>query len=112
MGRNLWPSKGSLPEFLRRLVIEKLFSRLSRKLPVPLKSYWTQSTKSPLTFPAHLANKPLIRKKREFVKYSKRFSNTLKEFFRDGQPGPVFTSATYLIYQTNQVMITVKDKCE
>ena len=32
------------------------------KLPVPLKSYWTQSTKSPLTFPAHLANKPWIRK--------------------------------------------------
>ena len=28
------------------------------------------------------------------------------------RPGPVFTSATYLIYQTNQVMITVKDKCE
>lgn len=28
------------------------------------------------------------------------------------RPAPVFTSATYLIYQTNQVMITVKDKCE
>ena len=28
------------------------------------------------------------------------------------QPTTVFTSATYLIHQTNMVMITVKDKCE
>merc|ERR1711936_1066426 len=62
--------------------------------------------------PGTSGNQALDQKKREFVKYSKRFSNTLKEFFRDGQPTPVFTSATYLIYQTNQVMITVKDKCE
>lgn len=54
----------------------------------------------------------LEQRKREFVKYSKRFSNTLKEYFREGQPGAVFTSATYLIYQTNQVMITVKKQCE
>ncbi|XP_059080895.1 uncharacterized protein LOC131878790 isoform X1 [Tigriopus californicus] len=54
----------------------------------------------------------LEQRKREFVKYSKRFSNTLKEFFKEGQPNSVFASATYLIYQTNQLMITVKDKCE
>merc|ERR1712179_506122 len=54
----------------------------------------------------------LEQRKREFVKYSKRFSNTLKEYFKEGQPTAVFTSATYLIYQTNQVMITVKNKCE
>ena len=60
----------------------------------------------------HTGKQALDQKKREFVKYSKRFSNSLKEFFRDAQPGPVYTSATYLIYQTNQVMITVKDKCE
>lgn len=34
---------------------------------------------------------------------------TFISFFR---PGAVFTSATYLIYQTNQVMITVKKQCE
>jgi len=54
----------------------------------------------------------LEQRKREFVKYSKRFSNTLKDYFREGQPTAVFTSATFLIYQTNQVMITVKNKCE
>ena len=62
--------------------------------------------------PGTSGKQALDQKKREFVKYSKRFSNSLKEFFRDAQSGPVFTSATYLIYQTNQVMITVKDKCE
>ena len=31
---------------------------------------------------------------------------------QEGQPTTVFTSATYLIHQTNMVMITVKDKCE
>lgn len=33
-------------------------------------------------------------------------------FFLDSRPNSVFASATYLIYQTNQLMITVKNKCE
>ncbi|XP_026757257.1 programmed cell death protein 10 [Galleria mellonella] len=54
----------------------------------------------------------LEQRKREFVKYSKRFSNTLKEYFKEGQANAVFVSALYLIHQTNQILYTVKSKSE
>nr|ACO10844.1 Programmed cell death protein 10 [Caligus rogercresseyi] len=62
--------------------------------------------------PGTQGKQALDQRKREFVKYSKRFSLTLKEYFKEGQPNSVFTSATYLIYQTNQLMLTVKNRCE
>lgn len=51
-------------------------------------------------------------RKREFVKYSKRFSNTLKDYFREGQPDAVYHSANCLINQTNLIMTTIKQKCD
>lgn len=48
-------------------------------------------------------------RKKEFVRYSRNFSNTLKEFFRDGEKQNVFLSANHLVNQTNLLMKTVKD---
>ncbi|XP_060083365.1 programmed cell death protein 10-like [Ylistrum balloti] len=54
----------------------------------------------------------LEERKKEFVRYSKRFSNTLKDFFRDNnQNQSVFISANYLIYQTNVILRCVKNEC-
>lgn len=51
-------------------------------------------------------------RKREFVKYSKQFSNTLKAFFRQGQSDEVFSAANCLISQTNLILKTLKHHCE
>lgn len=53
----------------------------------------------------------LEKRKREFVKYSKNFSNTLKDFFKDNQKHDVFYSANHLTNQTNLIMKTVKELC-
>ncbi len=51
-------------------------------------------------------------RKREFVKYSKQFSNTLKAYFRQGQSDEVFSAANCLISQTNLILKTLKQHCE
>uniref|UniRef100_A0A1I8AKQ4 Programmed cell death protein 10 n=1 Tax=Steinernema glaseri TaxID=37863 RepID=A0A1I8AKQ4_9BILA len=50
------------------------------------------------------------RRKREFVHYSKGFSNTLKDYFRNQNANQVSVSANQLIFQTTQIVRTVRDK--
>uniref|UniRef100_A0A914WBM9 Programmed cell death protein 10 n=2 Tax=Plectus sambesii TaxID=2011161 RepID=A0A914WBM9_9BILA len=50
------------------------------------------------------------KRKREFVHYSKRFSNTLKEYFKDQNANHVAVSANQLIFQTSFIVKTVREK--
>lgn len=51
-------------------------------------------------------------RKREFIKDSKNFSQTLKEFFKGGHEQAVFQSAAQLIYATNSIQKTIKSRCD
>lgn len=47
--------------------------------------------------------------KKDFVKYSRIFSNTLKDFFKDNEKRAVFISGNHLINQCNLLMRTTKE---
>ncbi|KAL3116019.1 hypothetical protein niasHT_007319 [Heterodera trifolii] len=54
---------------------------------------------------------PLVEKrKREFVQVSKRFSSTLKDYFKHQEPNQVFVAANHLIWQTMKLCMSIRDR--
>ncbi|KAH9414984.1 Programmed cell death protein 10 [Dermatophagoides pteronyssinus] len=51
-------------------------------------------------------------RKREFIKDSKNFSQTLKEYFKHGDSSSVLQSAAQLILATNAIQKTIKISCD
>jgi programmed cell death protein 10 len=54
----------------------------------------------------------LENEKKEFIKYSKHFSNTLKAYFRDNKRDDVYIAANHLLIQTDYLLRTIKLYCE
>lgn len=50
----------------------------------------------------------LEERKRDFIRCSKRFSNKLKQFFKEGEAQSVYTSAAHLMNQTYAIQLTIK----
>lgn len=50
------------------------------------------------------------RRKKEFVSRSKKFSNTLKEYFKGEEAAAVYVSANALIFHISLIIRTVRDK--
>ena len=54
----------------------------------------------------------LENEKKQFIKSSKYFSNTLKSYFAENKPDEVFIAANYLLIQTEYLLRTIKLHCE
>ncbi|KAK6622961.1 hypothetical protein RUM43_008813 [Polyplax serrata] len=106
----------SLKKILSRIPDEitdrKTFLETIKEIASAIKKLLDAVSEVSAYIPGTTGKQALEQRKREFVKFSKRFSNTLKEYFKEGQANAVFVSALYLIQQTNQIIITVKNKCE
>ncbi|XP_025078874.1 programmed cell death protein 10-like [Pomacea canaliculata] len=105
---------GRIPE---QIYDRKQFLETIKEIASSIKTLLDAVNKVIAEMPPHMVEngtkQVLEDRKKEFVRYSKKFSNTLKEYFRDTSLNQsVFLSANHLIHQTNLILKTVRqDVC-
>lgn len=104
--------KRILSRIPEEIVDRKTFLEIIKEIASAIKKLLDAVNEVNGFIPGQTGKQALEQRKREFVKFSKRFSNTLKEYFKEGQANSVFISALYLIHQTNMIISTVKSRCE
>jgi hypothetical protein len=74
----------------------------SREIASAIKKLLDCVTEVSAFIPGPTGKQALDQRKREFVKYSKKFSNTLKEYFKEGQYVNFNTSSLHVVKVLNQ----------
>lgn len=101
---------GRIPE---QIYDRKQFLETIKEIASSIKQLLDAVNKVIAEMPPHMTEngtkQVLEDRKKEFVRYSKKFSNTLKEYFRDTSLNQsVFLSANHLVHQTNLILKTVR----
>ncbi|CAG0897195.1 unnamed protein product [Cyprideis torosa] len=97
---------GRIPE---EITDRKSFLETIREIASAIKKLLDTLSTVSAFLPSSSARAALDLRKKDFVKTSKRFSNTLKEYFKEGQSNnAVFVASMSLIYQTNLLILTIK----
>jgi len=68
------------------------------------------TTNAIITIVPHAYKSLVEKRKREFVHVSKRFSSTLKDYFKHQEPTQVFIAANQLILQTMKLCLAIRER--
>jgi hypothetical protein len=82
-GRPFWRLSSTL--VLSTKIIKVLIDFVFREIASAIKKLLDAVNEVASYLPGPAAKQALEQRKREFVKFSKRFSNTLKEYFKEGE---------------------------
>lgn len=114
IGGLFWKQSSNLLHYIYIYVLDNIFLShfIQREIASAIKKLLDAVNEVVSFIPGSSGKQAVEQRKKEFVKYSKKFSTTLKEYFKEGQAESVFLSSLSLVHVTNQIMLTVKSKCE
>lgn len=108
LNRRAWTLKKILSRIPSEIGDRKIFLETIKEVASAIKKLLDCLTELINTTESGERRQAMEARKRDFIRCSKRFSNKLKEFFKEGQAESVFTSAAHLINQTYAIQLTIK----